>query len=481
MPLTLQYIQQELLKNAQEAYRQAYEALNGNIDTGTIDQILALMDAASSMVRYLNDVEKPEEGKHYDDIWIQCFNSLRESVDHIENSEEKEFLLETLSDCGSWFALRGINDKAIAAAKLSPRVGQYAPAERLTRIADVVARECSFDQAIPFLDEAIKAAIAADNWIEFTIMEVAQFYWMVGRRKKAEDVIAPLPAQERFWGLLRFNDIDRCNKKGEEQYQKILKRCEALIAETFDGASTICSGGDNHSDHFCHLACHYLQCDMPQEAERIIAANKLDSYQHGSGYAQYGIDSVHGECVNYWVRMGNPLQAEKHVDQIQDETYKTACMMELIRHKECTTDRAVFQRLLDKAESFIRGQKTRSDISYLLRIAALKIKFCNELEGRKMMDELLTNYEVDSPPAARQDWLIGLAATALQQVGLLDDAAARIETIDSPDKKANAYWLLMDTYLWEQEDSKMHEQSRRHRRGVFKLLLEETDNDEPEA
>ena len=423
MKFSLQHVEQEILKNAEEAYRQALAAVNGNMDTGTIEQRWQLMCAAGEMIYFLRQAERPEELQPYQDVWDNCFDSLYETIEQSENGEDKGWFTNLAGECGS-FATRGMIDKAVAVAKLSQEPGQYNAAENLTNVARFVARHEGFDEAIPIIDEAIAAAKRLPSlfWTEGEIVSAVRLYMEAGRTKEAEGIIASLSANGRLSGLLMTLDVMRENERDRERYPDILKQCEALAAEVKDEFA------------FLSIAYRYVDCGLFDEGEQLVELKSQELPPHEIVYFRW--DLAYALMQN-----GRREDAEKQLDRV-DEWGKGRLIMNILDH---TTDTAELRRLIAKAEPLVHVMKPEEHrTGYLFRLAAYKIKVGNETEGRKMMQELLA---MSSGDVLMRDSLILNAVGGLAYAAQYDDAVAMIETMESPASKRGAYRTLRSIYV----------------------------------
>ena len=437
MKFSLRHVEQEGLKNAEEAYRQALAAVGGDFESRTtIEQQFwelrwRLMNKADQIVSLLRQAGKHEETQPYQDVWDKCFDSLYETIERSENEEDKGWFSSLAGECAS-FAERGMIDKAVAVAKLSQEPGQYNAAENLTNVARIVARNNGFDQAIPIIDEAIEAAKKLSSWSEGEIVSAVRLYMEVGRTKRAEEILASLSLNGRLSVLLMTLDVLLARKKDQERYPEILKQCEALAAEIEDK--------DDRPQAFISIAYRYVGCGMFEEGEQLVELKSQNAVPRE-------IDLFRWTLADHLMQEERREDAEKQLDKIVELDKKAYLSIEILWHERDTPDKENFRRLIAKAESFVRAMKPEGDrIDNLFRLAAYKIKVGDETEGRKMMEELLA-----SSPDKNRDYVIGCVAHGFARAALYDDAVAMIETMESPAGKAGAYTSLATVYL-EQED-----------------------------
>lgn len=442
MTFSLQYVRQEILQYAEEAYRQALAVVSGDVTAGTIKQKWTLLHRAKTMA---NTIDNPDEKERYLDIWMQCFDSIRESIENSKNEEDKEWYTNLSGECAT-FARKGMIDRAIAVAKWSREPGQYNAAENLTNIARFVANEEGFDKAVPIIDEAVAAAKRLPRlfWSEREIVSAARLYMEAGRTQTAKELIAPLSAGGRLSGLLMKLDVLLERQRDRERYPEILKQCEAIAAEIKD------EEGDR-AQAFISIAKRYVMCGLPDEGEQLVELKAQDANPREIALFRW-------ELANYLWQNGRKEDAEKQVDRIIGP-YDSCLMVDILEHEKDTADKTEFRRLIAKAESLAQkiDQKDTWSINNLCRIAAYKIKVGDVTEGRRMVNELIA-----TAPLRDREYVIERATYGLSRAALYDEAVDMIETMDSPWRKIGMYEMLEWHYL-EREDPETNKKRNWHR------------------
>ena len=437
------------IEMAKSARDHALAEVNGDISTGTLEQQMKLVGATQEYGWLLRTNERMEEAREIARQLLVYHAYLKKIAEQAEEPETKQWISHAVANAHTLFAMCGMYDEAVEAARASIAERQYNASEYLVRVAKLVTHYEGFKRAIPILDEALVAAnkLPDESWWENAIIGVAKVYAEVGRDAKARELITPLSHERQASGLLALYTIAKKKNRPESELTTLLKDAEtaAELADRLNKPDVT----KWELESLYNVALTLAQSGKINEATAIFEKTSSANVPHLQ-------DEFLSYIGYYWYEQGNLVEMETYIDKMTTPTSKTKILLSLLHKAKRTENRETMKRLIEKTEPLLEEVTTPAyRWDHLLRLAAYKMMIDKTEEGRRMMDELLeADYEADG---LERDWILDRAVTALCRARLYDEAKKRIEMMSSESWKASAYESLQSLYLDEEEPERYKE------------------------
>ncbi len=428
-------LETELLNNTQTAYQKAYDAVNGDITTGTAEQKEALIWQTTNLANLYRQQDRMDEALRLVSDCKRYVSLLEKETAQTENKEDKEGLLNAVAQTYATFAEFGMVDDAVAAAKLSPETRQYNASEYLTKTARIIASREGLDKAVPILDIAIVVAkkLPEPFWRECGIIEVAEVYEEAGRSPEARALIDSLPADGKVRGLLALFNVLRKKKKAESILLPLLQESER-IAEQIDDTK-------ERSSRVCDISYNYILLDRLDEAKKLFEKSGLADDPEMR-------DEFQSSLAYHWIEQGKYAEAETAVEKLESPKSKAKAarvLMRILQELAIKSDIPTMKRLIPIVEPHLVHLETFAHrLHHQLYLAAYKMQVGDMPEGRKMMDDLIAGPTIEG---LTRDESISRAVGGLCYAGLYDEARKKAETISNPAARASVYESIKAIYL----------------------------------